>query len=237
VGDDGRGIDRDRIVARVVEQGLLDLETADRYADRDLRRLLCRPGFTTQRKAGALAGRGVGMDVVNDQITTLGGLLEIHSERGVGTLMRLRVPRTPGISKLLLVEAAGQTFGLPLGRVVRSETFTDALLGRDAAGESTVLYHAEPHRLLRLDALLGAAPKPLPARFPGVIFRGPRGPLVLAVDRLVGQQDAVIKPLGPLLERIDGLQGVTLDAVGQPVFVLDVDRAAGNWNESSEQKV
>lgn len=237
VGDDGRGIDRGRIVARVVEQGLLDRETAERYAQRDLRRLLCLPGFTTRRKAGALAGRGVGMDAVNDQITALGGLLEIHSEQGVGTLMRLRVPRTPGISKLLLVEAAGQTFGLPLGRVVRSETLPPSTVSVDADGQPTVLYQDEVHRLLRLDSLLGAQVEALPDPFPGVVFRGPRGPLVLAVDRVVGQQDAVIKPLGPLLERIEGLQGVTLDAVGQPVFVLDLDRAAATWTESTRQKV
>jgi two-component system chemotaxis sensor kinase CheA len=236
LGDDGRGIDRTRIVDRVVEQGLLDRETAERYAEHDLRHLLCMPGFTTRRKVGALAGRGVGMDAVNAHITALGGALEIHSEPGVGTLMRLRVPRTPGISKLLLVEAAGQVFGLPLGRVVRSATFQTAEVATDDEGHPTVIYQDEPHRLLHLAALLGTTAHTPPVSFPGVIFRGPRGPLILAVNQLVGQRDAVVKPLGALLERIDGLQGVTLDAVGQPVFVLDLDRAAANWHQPNEHR-
>ncbi|MCA9543446.1 MAG: chemotaxis protein CheW, partial [Myxococcales bacterium] len=223
LGDDGRGIDRDAVVERAVAMGLLERAAAERAADRDLRRILCLPGFTTREKAGALAGRGVGMDAVYEQVTELGGLLEVHSTQGVGTLFRLRLPRSPGIGKLLLVQAGEQTFGLPLGRVVRTASFTAAELQTGERGP-TVRYQDEPHRVVRLATALGFGEGPLAERFPAVIVRHGREELVLAVDGLVGQQDAVVKPLGPVLERIEGLGGVTLDAVGQPVFVVDLSR-------------
>ncbi len=224
LGDDGQGVDRAAIVERVVSQRLMERAVAERAAARDLRLILCLPGFTTRLQAGAMAGRGVGMDVVHEQVTELGGTLEIHSEPAVGTLFRLRLPRSPGIGKLLLVEADGQTFGLPLARVVRTANFDpDSLITRPD-GQMTVRYGHDDHRVVSLRSVLGWD-APLPdARFPAVILRMGRDEVVLAVDRVVGQQDAVVKPLGALLERIQGLHGVTLDPVGKPIFVVDISR-------------
>lgn len=221
--DDGGGIDRERLVERAADLGLLDRARAAAMAERDLTRLVCLPGLSARDRAGALAGRGVGMDAVQDAVTGLGGRVEVTSEPGVGTTVRLRLPRTPGISKLLLVEADDQVFGLPLGRIVKTDQF-DADAAERERGALYVDHGDERLRLHALRHLLGFPRRPLEGAFPGVVFAHATGPFVLGVDRVVGQQDAVIKPLGPLLERIEGLLGVTIDSVGEPVFVVDVNR-------------
>ncbi len=225
VADDGGGVDRAKLADRAVEMGLLTRARAEALAARDLGRLLCLPGLTSRDEPGEHSGRGVGLDAVREMVNTLGGLLEVQSEAGSGTTVRLRLPRTPGISKLLLVEADAQVFGLPLARVINTEMF------EPAAGTPPAVDHASGRmRVHELRALLGrgveagredATPE---AAFPGVICHGDEGSFVLRVDRVVGQQDAVMKPLGPLLERIDGLLGVTIDPVGKPVFIVDVTR-------------
>ncbi|MCA9561098.1 MAG: Hpt domain-containing protein [Myxococcales bacterium] len=215
--DDGQGIDRAHMARRAARLGLLDAERAQLLAERDLVRLICLPGLSSRDRAGALAGRGVGMDAVHEAISALGGRVEVDSKRGEGTVIRLHLPRTPGISKLLLVEVEHQVFGLPLGHVRETGLF-------EARDGQTVTVGDAKLPVLGLCRLL-ALPDGRPAsRRPGVLVDDGRHPCVVLVDRIVGQQDAIIKPLGTLLERFDGLQGVTLDPVGNPVFVVDVYR-------------
>lgn len=215
--DDGQGIDRRHLAERAVRLGLVERDRAAALAERDLCRLVCLPGLSIRDRAGHLAGRGVGMDAVADAVTALGGRVDVESERGVGTTVRLHLPRTPGITRLLLVEAGGQVYGIPLNHVRRTGLFDPAegVGGRvECDGEELPLHP--------LRALLGERGES--GRGPGVVIAAGRAPFVVLVDRLVGQQDALQKPLGPLLERIEGLSGVTVDAEGHPVFVLDLPR-------------
>ncbi len=223
--DDGGGVDVERLVERAVAAGQLDRARAANLAQRDLARLVALPGLTARAEVDALGGRGVGMDAVMADLAALGGRVEMSTELSVGTRVRLRLPRTPGISRLLLVEADAQVFGLPLGRIVRTDVFGARDVEHDGGAEYVV--HDESRcRLYRLRHLLGL-PEAAPGdRLAGVVFSRGEHPIVIGVDRVVGQQDAVIKPLGPLLERIEGLQGVTIDPVGHPVFVVDVTRFA-----------
>jgi chemotaxis protein histidine kinase CheA len=227
VSDDGAGVDREKLANRAVEMGLLSRGRAEQLAERDLGRLMCLPGLTSRDEPGENAGRGVGLDAVREMVTGLGGTLEMQSEAGLGTTIRLRLPRTPGISKLLLVEADAQVFGLPLARVLNTEMFDPAARSEEQ-GMSLVEHQGSRLRVFPLRHLLGlpraeASDRP-EVPFPGVVCHGDEGQFVLTVDRVVGQQDAVMKPLGPLLERIDGLLGVTIDPVGKPVFIVDVLR-------------
>jgi two-component system chemotaxis sensor kinase CheA len=223
VSDDGGGIDRARLIGKAVDLDLMNEERARALAERDLTSLVCLPSLSASDSVGAMAGRGVGMDAVRDSITALGGRVEVTSEPGAGTTVRLRLPRTPGISKLLVVEADGQTFGMPLGRILQTEMIPSASIEQEK-GAQYATHRDQRLRVHPLRHLLGFPEAADNRDRPGVIFAGEEGPFLLIVDRVVGQQDAVIKPLGPLLERIDGLLGVTLDTVGQPVFVIDVPR-------------
>lgn len=239
--DDGKGIDGRHLARRAARMGLLDAERAQALAERDLSRLICLPGLSSRERAGRLSGRGVGMDAVHDAISALGGRVEVTSVVGEGTTVTLHLPRTPGISRLLLVEHDGQTYGLPLNQVSRTGIFepggpesgqksgqnapggpqmpvegsAPAAAGGDAAEDDLPLWS--------LAALLGAEEKGR-GRGPGVVIEAGRLAGVVLVDRIVGQIDALLKPLGPLLERIGGLSGVTLDSEGRAVFVLDVPR-------------
>jgi two-component system chemotaxis sensor kinase CheA len=226
LADDGRGIDRAAVAARAVELGMAEPSVAAHDAEHDLGRLLALPGLTTRRTAGVLAGRGVGLDAVQAELAALGGTLAMTTRPGQGSVFRLHLPRTPGITRLLMVEADGQLYGLPQARVVRTAWFDAAAVERLENG-TLMVHEDEPHRLLSLRTLLDLPEAPLPQKFRGVVLRDPRGPLVVAVDRVEGQQEAVVKPLGPLLEQFEGLTGVTVGASNQPVFVLDIARLAG----------
>jgi two-component system chemotaxis sensor kinase CheA len=223
--DDGGGVDIECLVNAAVTAGLLDRARAEAMAERDLIRLVGMPGLTAREEADAHAGRGVGMDAVVESVGALGGRVEMTTERGAGSTVRLRLPRTPGISRLLLVEADRQVFGLPLGGIVRTDVFGPEDVEREG-GVEFVSHGEQRYRLHRLRHLLGLPGESADRRFPGVVFTRGEHPFVVGVDRVVGQQDSVIKPLGPLLERIEGLQGVTIDTVGHPVFVVDVTRFA-----------
>ncbi len=237
--DDGKGIDARHLARRAARMGLLDAERAQALAERDLSRLICLPGLSSREKAGRMSGRGVGMDAVHEAVSALGGRVAVTSVVGEGTTITLHLPRTPGISRLLLVEHDGQTYGLPLNQVQRTGVFEptagrhegskSAPGGTRTARETASLPDPdlEPHTdelpLWSLAALLGADDHD-GGRRPGVVIEAGRRVGVVLVDRIVGQIDALLKPLGPLLERIAGLSGVTLDSEGRAVFVLDVPR-------------
>jgi len=224
LADDGAGVDREKLASRAAALGLLPRERAFALAQTDLVRLLCLPGLTTRDRPGDNAGRGVGLDAVRESVHGLGGLVEVVSEQGRGTLVRLRLPRTAGIARMLLVDAGGQCWGLPLARVTTSLVFEASAVETGAEG-LRVDWSGAHLPLFDLGALLERRPSEAPTRaFTGIVHASVQGPFVVVVDRIVGQQEAVLRTLGPLLECIDGLMGVTLDAQGVPIFLLDLPR-------------
>lgn len=212
ISDDGQGIDRIHLAERAVRLGLIDGPRAELLAERDLCRLVCLPGLSIRDRADALAGRGVGMDAVADAIGALGGRLEVDSARGEGTTVRLRLPRTLGVTRLLLVEAGGRCYAVPQHQVGKTVELGEG-------DPETVAFEGEALPVRALSTLLGLD---APATGPGLVLAADR--VVVRVDRVVGLHDAVQKPLGPLLERVAGLGGVIVDPDGAPVFVLDLPR-------------
>lgn len=214
IADDGRGFDQARLRAAAVAAGHLTEAAAAALPDREALLLACLPGLSTKDDVTDLSGRGVGMDAVKATVESLGGTLEIESEPGRGTTFVLRLPLTVAIQRLLLVEAGGEVLGVPVGAVLH---VTEAEAG---AGEASFLDEVVP--AFDLPEVLGLAPA-RPGVRPHVIFEGPgRRPLAAAVDALVGQIEAVIKPLGRPLDGVTGLSGTTLLADGRPLFVLDL---------------
>jgi two-component system chemotaxis sensor kinase CheA len=221
--DDGRGMDPAKLKTSAVAKGLLSVENAARLTDREAFLLSCLPGVSTAKDITDISGRGVGMDAVKRVVENVGGTLEIDSEKGRGTRFTLRLPLTVAVVHLLLVEVGEEVFGLPIAKVVGATEADGDLLSRSR--ETALLPHGNSLLPVHsLDTLLGV---PAPARQgarPFVVMDADSGRVALAVDRLLGQEEVVLKPLSRPLDLLPGLSGITILGSGRPVFILDVPR-------------
>ena len=223
VRDDGAGLDRARVEARARELGHGD--TAE-LADADLFQLLFEPGFSTAAAVTGVSGRGVGLDVVRRHAEALRGTVGLDGLPGRGAVFTLRIPLTLAIIEGLTVEAGGETFVLPLDRVVEC-------VDLDAAEAERVrpsgLFHLRgtplPYlRLRELFALGGAAPR----RENLVVVEGEGGLAGVAVDGLRGKSQTVIQPLGRLFRGIPGISGSAVLGNGRVALILDVSALLRN---------
>ncbi|XXF77386.1 chemotaxis protein CheW [Myxococcaceae bacterium GXIMD 01537] len=223
IEDDGRGMDAARLRAKAVERGLITPEAAARMTDREAFMLSCLPGVSTARDVSEISGRGVGMDAVKRVVENVGGTLEIESELGRGTRFTLRLPLTVAVVHLLLVQVGEEVFGLPIAKVLGATEADAASLSRSR--ETALLPHGSGLLpVYALDELVGIPAPPREGVRPFVVTEGEAGRVALAVDRLLGQEEAVLKPLSRPLDLLPGLSGVTILGSGRPVFILDVPR-------------
>jgi two-component system, chemotaxis family, sensor kinase CheA len=209
IEDDGAGIDEDGIVAKAVHVGRVGAQEAADLTRLDILNLIFVPGISTRDQVGDLSGRGVGMDVVKTNISKLGGIIDVHSESGIGTKMTITLPITLAIVNALLVHVGQHAFAIPLNVVSEAIAF-DPRGVRLVDGREVMTLRGATLALCRLDRLLGIEneSKTLGRRFVVVANLGARR-LGLVVDLLVGQQDIVTKPLGPSLARVRGFAGAT----------------------------
>jgi two-component system chemotaxis sensor kinase CheA len=208
IEDDGQGMDAGRLVRVAVERGFLTERDALELTPKEVLSLIFLPGFTTKSSPDMLAGRGVGMDIVKTNIGRLGGVIDVHSELGIGTKMTITLPITLAILNVLIVEVAGQAFALPLSHVQEAVVFDERGV-RTIDGRETMTMRGATLPLVRLGRLFGLER--------GGEGRGRRGFVVvinshtrrlgIVVDRLEGQQDIVIKPLGASLRKVRGFAG------------------------------
>ena len=200
--DDGKGIDAETLAQRAVGMGLLTKPEAAHLMATDLTALVCLPGLSSKSEVTTLAGRGIGMDVVAETMASFGGCLTLETRQGLGTTVRLSLPRTPGITEVVVVDVGDQRFAIPADDVVERLAQT-------------------PAEAVDLGPLVDFPPAVGPG--PGVRVKTAVGETIFRVDRVIGRQHVVLKPLDPLLARVDGLSGMALDLFGEPVFVLDVE--------------
>jgi two-component system chemotaxis sensor kinase CheA len=239
LSDDGAGFDRKRIGERAREDGDAAAGTLD---DEDLLRIVTKPGFSTADGVSDLSGRGVGMDVVRRNIEALRGSIRIRSREGRGSTIGLRLPLTLAIIDGFFVEVAGETYVLPLDNVTECiELPRSERAERDGSGVYNFRGKALPYMRLRdLFALQGAAP----AREHIAIVKHGERHAGIAVDGLLGQDQAVIKPLGALFRDVPAVSGSTITGSGNVALILDVaailrlcdERAAARAAESKEMR-
>lgn len=220
LGDDGKGLDYDRIAERARANGLLGPdEAAD---ERRLTNLIFLPGFSTAGNVSEVSGRGVGMDVVKSETAAVGGRIDIQSRPGHGTEFRIYLPLTLAVTQALLVVAGGRAYAIPSSMIAQvMELKADAL---DALRASGGTEWQDKHFSYRyLPRLVGdQASQPEVQRFNWVLLlRAGAQTLALHVDSLRGNQEIVVKNAGPQLARIVGISGATVLGDGEIVLILN----------------
>jgi two-component system chemotaxis sensor kinase CheA len=223
--DDGRGLVRDRIVAKALEKQLIKENHA--LTDNEILRLIFEPGFSTAEQVTNLSGRGVGMDVVRRNIDALRGQVDVESQAGQGTKISIRLPLTLAIIDGFLVQVGRSSYVIPLDLVDECVEFSEV---------ATDAYHDSQHINLRGEILpyirLGEVFK---CRTPGawdsqpqkvreniVVTRYAGQKAGLVVDELLGEHQTVIKPLGTIFKNVKGLSGATILGSGEVAMIVDV---------------
>ena len=218
VSDDGRGLDRDRILAKARERGLA-LE-GDDPSDERVFSLIFEPGFSTAATVSDISGRGVGMDVVKKSVEGLNGAIAIASETGKGVSFRIQLPLTLAILDGLLLRVGAQRFVLPLVSIMESIAPHREQLRQVAGGGEVIVLRGEPLPVVRMNRLFHVTSEDGGGLAVIVENRGKR--LALLVDELLGQQQVVIKSLETNFRKVEGAAGATILGDGQPALILDV---------------
>lgn len=223
ITDDGGGMDAEVLRNIAITKGIHDAESASRLTDIECYNLIFAPGFSTKAEISDISGRGVGMDVVKTGITSLNGSIEIDSELGVGTVIRIKVPLTLAIMSTLMVRLKEQLFSLPLVNV--NEIFhLDLTKTNVMDGKRVVLVRGKTLPLYYLNNWLvnGESNAPLPESGHVVVVHIGTQKVGFIVDELIGQEEVVIKPLGAMLHGVSGLAGATITGDGGIALILDI---------------
>lgn len=223
VTDDGAGIDLDAVRARAVEAGLLVADLAEDLPSDEIASLVFRPGISTAQSVSEISGRGVGMDAVRATIESLGGHVELRTQRGRGTEATLVVPITAAVQRVLLVGLGRETVAIPVAKVERIEEVPAASVERSGR-EAFALVDDEPVPVLDLAEWIAISPGE-PGPEVTLVLGEVRGSRVaLRVDRIVGQQQIYVKSVPPILSGLRALLGLTILGDGRPVFLLDTSQ-------------
>ncbi|MBM7856059.1 two-component system chemotaxis sensor kinase CheA [Desulfohalotomaculum tongense] len=219
ISDDGRGIDADKLRQKAVEKGLYDRESASRLTDREALELIFKAGFSTAKEVSDLSGRGVGMDVVRTAIEQINGMVELHTEVGVGTTFTIRLPLTLAIIRSLMVTLGEQVYAFPLSNV--SETLRiNAGEIRRVGNNEVIVVRERILPLLRLSERFGMGSSEGENLFVVVIASAEKR-VAVVVDKLLGEQEIVIKSLGEYLGEVPGLSGATILGDGRVALIID----------------
>ena len=224
ISDDGAGIDANALRRKVVENGLMEADAAERLSDHECYHFIFLPGLSTKDEVSDISGRGVGMDVVKSKINQLNGTILINSERGVGTVISIKVPLTLAIMPTLMVSLGNleQIFALPLvnvNEILDLKTHQVNVVD----GQPVLLVRGKPLPLYNLGRWL--------TRKTGddsdvsghvVVVSIGTSSIGLLVDRLLGREEVVIKPLGALLQGTKGMSGATVTGNGKIALILDL---------------
>jgi two-component system chemotaxis sensor kinase CheA len=221
VEDDGYGIDRERTLRKAVDLGLV--AKGSELSDQELYGLLFLPGFSTAKKVTELSGRGVGLDVVKRNIENLRGSIEVYSEKGNGTLFRIKLPLTLAIIDGMRVAVGSEILTIPLLSIIEAvRPGADSIKTIEGKGE-LMEFRGEYLPLIRLYELLGFTTEITdPEEAIVIIIEASTRKIALMVDDVIGQHQAVIKSIDSNYRRIEGTSGATILGDGRVSIILDV---------------
>ena len=220
LSDDGHGIDFERVRERAVALGLLGADSEPTI--HQLVEFLFNPGFTTAAEVTQISGRGIGMDVVRSEIIALGGRVDVHTQPGKGTRFNLFLPLTLAVAQSVLVRAGGRMWAIPAPMVEQVQQIkSDVLQTLYADGQVHWQGRAWPfHYLPRLLGDNGCIPET--GRYNAVLLiRSGQGTTAIHVDEMIGNQEVVVKNIGPQLARVPGISGATVLGTGEIVLIIN----------------
>jgi two-component system chemotaxis sensor kinase CheA len=222
IHDDGAGLNRDKILAKAIERGLVSKN--DELTEERIYDLLFQPGFSTAETISDVSGRGVGMDVVKRNISALGGSIDVVSEQGKGSTFTIRLPLTLAILDGQLVRVGEQIYIIPLISIVESLQIRKAQVNAIAGKAELYKLRDEYISIVRLYETFSLTPDSTSLE-DGllVVVEGDGQTAGLFVDDLLGQQQVVIKSLETNFKRVEGLSGATILGDGTVALIVDID--------------
>lgn len=223
VSDDGRGVDVERVLARARANGLVDADSGI-ASDAEILSLIARPGFSTTSRVTDISGRGVGLDVVATRVRSLGGSVELSTDAGAGTEIRLELPMTLAIIHALLARSEDETYALPITHVVETLVVEPGMLHFEDDREMLSV-RGQSIPAVRLRERVGHPPR-AGGRGHAVVLELPDGRMGLVVDEFVGQQEVVVKNFDAARGMPQLFNGATILTNGSPALILDAQGIA-----------
>ncbi len=223
VGDDGGGINIEKVKKKAIEKGMISEELAENMTDKDAVDLLFKPGFSTADTISDVSGRGVGLDVVKTNIEALGGDIEAHTKKGEGSSFIIRLPLTLAIIQALMVELGTEKYAIPLGciQTIEDIAVSDIMY---VQSKQVINLRGTVIPLLDLDEMLDVTkPEGTPENITVVIVRKGDRLAGLIVDNLIGQLEIVIKSIGKYINNSKMISGATILGDGEIALILDVN--------------
>ncbi|MEK3723569.1 chemotaxis protein CheA [Paenibacillus sp. FSL H8-0034] len=222
VEDDGAGILPDKMKASALRKGIITEEEAERLSDYHAICLIFRPGFSTAAAVSEVSGRGVGMDIVRNQIERLNGLIDIDSKAGQGTCFTVRIPLTLAIITGLMVKVSSRDYVIPMNNVIEIVRIPMEHI-QTVRGENVIVIRDKVIPLIWLHDALQLDKSNVQGKFiPIVVVGSAEKKLALAVDELLGNQEIVIKTLGTFLGKIPFITGATILGNGRVALILEI---------------
>lgn len=223
VSDDGRGLDTAAILRKAIEKGLVRQEESGRLSREKILDFIFEPGFSTARQVSTVSGRGVGMDVVRRNLEKVSGSIAVETQEGQGTTFTIKLPLTLVIVQALMVEIGESVVAIPLSNVTEAVQVTPSDI-HHARGWEMIAVRGEMVPLLDPGDVWGSdwGVECSDGRsFPVVILRSGMSPLGLKVKRLLGEQEIVIKTMGPIIGTVPGISGASILGDGRVALIVD----------------
>ena len=223
VTDNGTGLDREKIMAKAKKQGLLDPDRSEAsYEDKEVYQFITLPGFSTNEQVTEYSGRGVGMDVVVQNIQSIGGTLEIESTPGEGSSMILKIPLTLAIIDGVVIETGTTSFVVETGFIKQFVQVTKDMMIHEPTGEEYVMIRDECYPVLRIGDWYGLEDYHSDVEEGMMLLFEVEGKTIcLFVDKLIGKQEIVVKPIPSYIKKVKGISGCTQLGDGSIALILD----------------
>ncbi|MCC5909819.1 MAG: chemotaxis protein CheA [Clostridiaceae bacterium] len=223
VEDDGGGIDIEKVKHKAIEKGVITIKQSEMMEENEVIQLLFHSGFSTAQKVSDISGRGVGLDVVKTKIESLGGTVEVITEKCKGSRFVIRLPLTLAIIQALLVNVGSEKYAIPLNNIKEITTIATNSI-RKVQKNEVVLFRNSTLPILRLAKLLNVPNvEDENDEYTVVIVKKGEKDIGLVVDDLIGQQEIVIKSLGKFLSNIKGIAGATILGNGSVALIVDTN--------------